>query len=266
MNILYLGDIMAAPGLELIERTLPALRKELAVDLVVAQAENVSEGKGLSKEDFARLRKAGVDACSGGNWTLQDPAIYDHLNDPQQPVTRPGNYPQGTPGTRYKFIQTSNGQVLLVSLLGAIVGKDADKPTDNPLHIIDEILEETKDQPKVATVVNFHGDYSSQKVIIGQYLDGRVTVVVGDHWHVPTADTMVLAKGTAYQTDVGMCGVLHSSLGISFDSVIPRWRDNVRNRNEIETKGPFQLNALLVETDDATGLATSAVAIRKITE
>ncbi len=264
MRILYIGDVMAEPGLQLVEKLLPGLRKEHSIDLVIAQAENVSDGKGLNKADYKRLRDAGVDACTGGNWTLYNQEIYDHLNDPQQPVTRPANYPAGTLGQRYKYIDTPKGKVLLVSLLGQIVGKDADKPTDNPLKVIDEILEETKDQLKVATVVNFHGDFSSQKVIIGYYLDGRVSLVVGDHWHVPTADAMILPKGTAHQSDVGMCGVLHASLGISLESVIPRWRDDQKTVNTIETKGPRQFNGLLVEVDEKTGLATSAQAIQQI--
>ena len=266
MKILYLGDVMAEPGLRLIERLLPAIKKEYQVDVVIAQAENVTGGKGLSKADFKRLQQAGVDACTGGNWSLHNPDIYDYLNDPQQPVTRPANYPDGTPGQRYKYLETSKGRVLVISLLGAIVGRDADKPTDNPLLVIDQILEETKDQPKVATVVNFHGDFSSEKVIIGYYLDGRASLVVGDHWHVPTADTMVLPKGTAHQSDVGMCGVLEASLGIRFDSVIPRWRDGQRTMNQIETKGPLQLNAVLADINEQTGLATAIQAIRTITD
>ena len=257
MKILYLGDIMAEPGLQLIEQRLPALRKEHQVDLVIAQAENVTDGKGLSKADFKRLRAAGVDACTGGNWTLHNKDIYDHLNDPQQPITRPANYPEGTPGKGYKLIKTAKGDVLLISLLGAIVGKDADKPTDNPLKVVDQILEETKDYQVVATVVNFHGDFSSEKVIIGYYLDGKASLVIGDHWHVATADSMILPKGTAHQTDVGMCGALHASLGITLGSVIPRWRDGVKTRNELEINGPFQFNAVLVEVDETTGLAIS---------
>lgn len=264
MNILYLGDVMAEPGLQLVEKLLLELKHQHAVDLAIAQAENVTDGRGISKADFQRLRQAGVDACTGGNWTLHNTEIHDHLNDPQQPIIRPANYPAGTPGQRYKYVDTSNGKVLLVSLLGSIVGKDADKPTDNPLTTIDEILAETKDQPKVATVVNFHGDFSSEKVIIGHYLDGRVSVVVGDHWHVPTADAAILPKGTAHQSDVGMCGVLEASLGISFDSVIPRWRDGQRTANTIETKGPRQFNAVLVTVDEKTGLATNIQSIRKI--
>src|SRR5690606_14310322 len=113
--------------------------------------------------------------------------IFPLLDDPQVPVIRPANYPAGTPGLGYKYAQTPQGKVLVVSLLGHIVGKDADKPVDNPLKAIDEILESQNMVTRAATVVNFHGDYSSEKRIIGYYLDGRVTAVVGDHWHVPTA-------------------------------------------------------------------------------
>lgn len=266
MNILYIGDIMAEPGIQVVEKLLPAIKKEHSVDVVIAQAENVTEGKGLSKVDYIRLQVAGVDGFSGGNWTLHNPDIIDHLNDPQQPVVRPANYPEGTAGQRYKIINSPKGKVLLVSLLGAIVGKDADNPTDNALKVIDEILEATKDQEVVARVVNFHGDFSSQKVIIGYYLDGRASLVVGDHWHVPTADAMILPKGTAHQTDVGMCGALHASLGIRLESVVPRWRDNQRTRNELEVKGPFQFNALLVSVDTKTGLATKIQTIQEIVD
>ncbi len=266
MNILYLGDIMAEPGLQVVEKLLPEIKREYSVDVVIAQAENVTNGKGLSKADFMRLKKMGVDACSGGNHTLYNQGIYDDLNDPQQAVLRPANYPAGTPGRQYKYVKTSKGPVLIVSLLGAIVGKDADKPVDNPLQVIDAILEETKNDKKVAAVVNFHGDYSSEKVMLGHYLDGRVSLAVGDHWHVPTADVMVLPKGTAYISDVGMCGVLYSSLGVAFESVIPRWRDGTKNQNELETKGPLQLNAVLAHIDEQTGLAVSAEYIRRIVE
>src|SRR5215475_6840003 len=122
--------------------------------------------------------------------------------------------------------------------MGQVVGKSASVPVDNPLRTIDYVLESQSTFDRVATVVNFHGDYSSEKVIIGHYLDGKVTAVVGDHWHVPTADARMLPKGTAHVTDVGMCGVLDSSLGVTFDSVIPRWRDGTVTRNVLETKGP----------------------------
>lgn len=259
MTILYVGDIMGEMGVETVEKILPRLRTDKKIDLVIAQAENVSEGKGITLADFQRLRKAGVDFCSGGNWSLYRDDIIQAMNDPKQPIIRPANYPEGTPGLGYKYID----DVLVISLLGQIVGKDADKPVDNPLQAIDRVLEEQKDVAKRGIVVNLHGDFSSEKVVIGHYLDGQATLVVGDHWHVPTADARVLPGGTAHITDVGMCGSLDSSLGITFDSVIPRWRDNKQTRNVLESDGSKQFNAVLVRTDK-DGLADSIELIRQV--
>ncbi len=264
MNILYVGDVMGDPGIAVVEKILPALRRERSIDFVVAQAENLSDGKGVRAADLERLHKAGVDFCSGGNHTFFRPEIFPLLNDPQSPIIRPANYPTGTPGLGYKYADTPKGKVLVISLLGQIVGRDADKPVDNPLHVIDRILEEQKMTTRAATIVNFHGDFSSEKRIIGYYLDGRVTAVVGDHWHVPTADADVLPKGTAHQTDVGMCGSLDSSLGVKIDVLIPRWRDGKVTRNQLETTGRMQFNALLIDCDPLTGLAKQALPIQQV--
>lgn len=263
MKILYVGDVQAEPGLKVVEDYLPELRVEKQIDLVIAQAENLSNGRGVKLDDFERLQAAGVDFCTGGNWTLNLDEIYPALSDPDEPIIRPANYPAGTPGLGYKNIETPAGNVLVVSLLGHIVGKDAAKPVDNPLLVIDKILSEEIKVSRVATVVNFHGDFSSEKRIIGYYLDGRVSLVVGDHWHVPTADAMVLPKGTAHITDVGMCGSLDSSLGVQLESVIKRWRDNSRTRNVIETNGRMQFNAVLADIN-AEGLANSIEQVQRI--
>jgi metallophosphoesterase (TIGR00282 family) len=264
MNILYVGDVMGEPGLRIVEDLLPGLREKHAIDLVIAQAENLSDGKGVREEDFERLLRAGVDFCTGGNHTFRRDEIFARLDDPNSPIIRPANYPVGTPGLGHKYIKTPQGKVLVISLLGQIVGKDAEKPVDNPLHVVDQILEDEKLVTRVATVVNFHGDFSSEKRIIGSYLDGRVTAVIGDHWHVPTADADVLPKGTAHMTDVGMCGSLDSSLGVTFESLIPRWRDGKVTRNILETGGRMQLNALLVVVDQRTGLSTGVDRIQII--
>jgi metallophosphoesterase (TIGR00282 family) len=263
MTILYIGDVMAEPGVRVVEQLLPGLRREYGIDVVIAQAENVTEGKGITLEDFERLKKAGVDACTGGNWTLHRPEIIPALSDPNQPIVRPANYPAGTPGLGYKYVGNGDKRVLVVSLLGQIVGRDADKPIENPLKTIDAILEREKSVKRAATVVNLHGDFSSEKVVFGHYLDGRVTVVVGDHWHVPTADARVLPGGTAHMTDVGMCGVLNASLGVSFESIVPRWRDGVQTRNILADDSPYQFNALLTHTN-GVGLADSVQFIQKI--
>ena len=265
MRILYVGDVMAEMGMLAVERVVPGLRVAEGIDLVIAQAENVSEGKGLKVADYERLRNAGVDAFTGGNWTPARKETALLLEDPDVPVVGPANM-HDCPGPGYKYAETKQGKVLIVSLLGKIVGRDAEKPVDVPLQKIDQILAEQAAIPRVATVVNMHGDYSSEKVVIGHYLDGKVSVVVGDHWHVPTADTRVLSGGTAHQTDVGMCGSLDSSLGVTLASVIPRWHDNKQTKNVLETAGRLQFNALLVDVDEKTGLTTAARAIREILE
>lgn len=264
LNILYIGDIMAAPGVAVVSQLLPGLRQQYALDVVIAQAENVTNGRGISLADFKKLRAIGVDMCTGGNHSLREPDIYPALTNPAEPILRPANYPADTPGLGYKYVTTKQGQVLVISLLGSVVGRDADKPTANPLQTIDQLLAAQQTVARAATVVNFHGDYSSEKVIIGHYLDGRVSLVVGDHWHVPTADARLLPGGTAHITDVGMCGVLNSSLGVSFESVVPRWRDGQTTRNSLVTAPPYQFNAVLVSIDPTTAQPKSIQQIQKI--
>jgi metallophosphoesterase (TIGR00282 family) len=261
MKILYVGDVMGEAGISLVERVLPGLRKEQQIDVVIAQAENVTDGKGMSLADFQRLKKAGVDGFSGGNHSLSRADTLELLANNEIPITAPANMPE-TPGQGYKYIITSGNKVLLISLLGQIVGRDAAKPTNNPLATIDEILESQNDVERAATIVNFHGDFSSEKVVIGHYLDGRVTAVIGDHWHVPTADARVLPGGTAHMTDVGMVGVLNASLGVEYDSIIPRWQTGKPTKNILASAAPFQFNAVLVEVDD-NGLARSVEAFQQ---
>jgi len=257
MKILYLGDIMGSPGIRVVHNLLPGIKKQYKIDLVIAQAENVSDGKGIRKSDYQALKKIGIDFFTGGNWSLFRPETIELLNDPNEPIIRPANYPNGTEGIGYKYIKTKFGKILVISLLGQIVGKDSAGETDNPLLVVDKILNSEASFSKIATVVNFHGDYSSEKLVIGQYLDGRVTAVIGDHWHTATADAMVLPNGTAHITDVGMCGSLDSSLGIKTSIVINRWRDKKIVKNEIEDSGRMQLNGLIIEVDTKTGLSTN---------
>ncbi|HSX04955.1 MAG TPA: TIGR00282 family metallophosphoesterase [Candidatus Saccharimonadales bacterium] len=263
MKILYIGDVMGDMGVAAVEKILPGLRTERGVDVVIAQGENVSDGKGLSVADYHRLRSLGVDVLSGGDHTIDKPEIFPLLEDANEPVIGPANMPD-CPGPGYKYAAINGKRILVVSVLGNVVGRHADREIENPLQKIDQILARESPDNRDAVVVNFHGDYSSEKVIVGYYLDGRVSAVIGDHWHVPTADAEVLPKGTAHLTDVGMCGSLDSSLGVTFESVLPRWRDGLQTRNQLEIAGRSQFNALLVTIDDATGKATAAEHIRKV--
>jgi len=256
MKLLYIGDVMGRPGRQTVQAVLPALIREKGIDFVVAQGENLSAGKGLQIKAVEEMLSAGVNFFTAGDWTLHREEIYPWLEDPSKPVIRPANYPAGTPGRGYKIIDTPFGKVLIASLLGQTVGY-RQPVIENPLEAIDNILEEANSQKIVASVVNFHGDFSSEKVVIGQYLDGRVSMVVGDHWHVPTADARVLSGGTAHITDVGMVGSRDSSLGIKTDIIVKRWQTGERSRNELETDGQRQFCSLLVDINTADSHAKS---------
>ena len=151
----------------------------------------------------------------------------------------------------------------MASLLGTIFPHIGEVGR-GPLQAIDELLAAHKSEEYVAKIVNFHGDFSSEKRVIGFYLDGRVSVVIGDHWHVPTADAMILPGETAHITDVGMCGTLGSSLGVAKEVVIARWRDGQTAKNEIAEGPPYQFNAVLITVDPATGQAKQIQQIHKI--
>lgn len=262
MKLLYIGDIMGRPGRQTVQQVLPELIREKGIDFVVAQGENLSSGKGLQIKAAEEMMAAGVNFFTAGDWTLHREEIYPWLEDPARPVIRPANYPAGTPGRGYKIVDTPFGKILIASLLGQTVGYRQPQ-VDNPLHAIDRILEETKSENIAISLVSFHGDFSSEKVVVGQYLDGRVSVVVGDHWHVPTADARILPGGTAHITDVGMVGSRDSSLGIKTGIIVKRWLTEERSRNELETDGTRQFCSLLVDINTVNSQAKSVEQIIK---
>jgi 2',3'-cyclic-nucleotide 2'-phosphodiesterase len=263
VKILYLGDIMGKPGREIVIKHLPSLIRKYRPSLVIAQAENVSHGKSMTPQHMHELQLAGIDFFTGGNHSIERPTLRPKLADPSEPVTAAINQPGTDPAWGSKIVSTSKGPVLVVSLLG-VTFPLADEQVGSPLSMIDELLAKQAGQGYAAIVVNFHGDFSSEKRVIGYYLDGRVSAVIGDHWHVPTADAMILPKGTAHITDVGMCGTLHSSLGVSKEIIISRWRDSVKNKNEIAEGPPYQINAVLVDVNTKTGLSKSIKPINLI--
>lgn len=237
---------MGKPGRDVVAKHLPSLKHSRELDIVVAQSENVSHGKSIIPRHVEELRSYGVDFFTGGNHSFSRPHAISMIRDPKQPLVAPINMITDVNHPGAKTLSTSKGDVLIISVLGSVF---PEVQHDNPLKSIDIALNENKDEQYAAIIVNIHADYSSEKVMMGHYLDGRVTMVVGDHWHVPTADARILPKGTAYMTDVGMCGTLNSSLGISYSSTIPRWRDEVKTKQTIELNGPTQFSGLLFDTD-----------------
>lgn len=261
MRLLYIGDITGRMGRDTVAEVLPGFISEHHIDYVIAQGENVSHGKGLQQNHAEALMAVGVNFFTGGNHSLSRP---DFLSTSQL-ATRPANLPSEAPGRGAVVADTPFGKLLIVSLQGKIVGMDSYKQLANPLEAVDQILATHESTRRIGTIVNFHGDYSSEKVVIGQYLNGKVTAVIGDHWHVQTSDAEVLGGGTAHITDVGMTGALDSSLGVKTDIIEQRWRNpDARIRNEMEETGRRQFCAVTVDFDTSSGLAINIRAIRQI--
>ena len=236
---------MGKVGRETVAQLLPDLKKTHAIDFVVAQSENVSHGRSMLPRHMEELQSIGVDFFTGGNHTFKRAQLHEYLEDTTKPVIGPANA-VSQPGQGWKIANTAAGEVLVVSLLGSVFPPDIE--ITNPLQSIDAILSQHQEHNFAAIVVNIHSDYSSEKVITGHYLDGRVSLVVGDHWHVPTADARILPNGTAHMSDVGMCGSLNSSLGIELSETIPRWRDGQKTKQLLAEAKPWQFNAALVDT------------------
>lgn len=264
MKILYLGDIMGRPGRDVIIARLPALKRRLKADVVIAQAENVSHGRGMTPGHMHELQAAGADFFSGGNHSIERATTKALLENPDAPVIAPINQVGIEAAWGAKRLSTAHGPVLVASLLGSVFPNHV--AMRNPLVAIDDLLEGVRPKDFAAIVVNFHADLSSEKRVIGYYLDGRVSAVLGDHWHVPSADAMILPKGTAHMTDVGMCGTLHSSLGVSKEIIMARWRDGAKLKNDIAEGGPYQLNGALVTINPKTRLATAIKPVHEMVE
>jgi 2',3'-cyclic-nucleotide 2'-phosphodiesterase len=263
LRVLYVGDIMGRPGREVVAAVLPKLRQKHQVDLVIAQAENVSHGKSINPAHLRELQQMGVDFFTAGNHTMERPDLLPLVSDPDIPVLAPLNQVGVEPSWGAKTIKTKHGPVLVASLLGTTF-PERDNFIHNPLAAIDELLKSRQNGEYIARIVNLHSDFSSEKRVIGYYLDGRVSAIIGDHWHVATADAMVLPGGTAHITDVGMCGTLHSSLGVTKEIIISRWRDGVSIKNEIAEGGPYQFNAVLIAINPVTRLASAIQPIHRM--
>ncbi len=212
---------------------------------MIAQSENVSHGKGMSLAHFNELRSHGVDIFTGGNHTFERPDNMRLVADNSRPVTAPGNILKRN-FQSYKIFKYEKKAIFVASIMGTAYPEKINEPFTNQLDFADELISYISQQKPDLSIINFHGDLSSQKLTIGHYLDGKVSAVIGDHWHIPSYDHRILPGGTAHVTDVGMCGSLNSSLGATFETVISRWRGK-KTKLQIESEGPMQLNGLLMQ-------------------
>ena len=259
MRFLFLGDVVGRAGRQIVQDHLPRLKRDHAIDFVAVNGENAAGGFGITEKIHESLIEAGADVVTLGNHAFDQREIMVGI-ERQDRLVRPLNYPDGTPGRGTALIEAANGaRVLVINAMGRIFMT----PIDCPFRAIDrEIAACPLKDVADAILVDFHAEATSEKQAMGHYLDGRVSVVVGTHTHAPTADDRVLPGGTAFQTDVGMCGDYNSVIGMRTNEPIARFLSPItRDRMEPATSAPT-LSGLAVEIDDASGLATAAAALR----
>jgi metallophosphoesterase (TIGR00282 family) len=244
MRILFIGDIVGSPGRQIVRDRLADVVKHQHIDLVVANGENSASGFGITPRITEELLQYGVEVITGGNHSWDRREIFEFI--PHEPrLLRPGNFPDGNPGSGLYVGTAKNGvKYAVLNLQGRVFLA----PFDDPFKKADSEL--AKLPPDVAFVlVDMHAETTSEKVALGWYLDGRVTAVVGTHTHVTTADEHVLPDGTAYITDVGMTGPHEGIIGMERAAIIKKFIDGLPTRFEVAS-GDIQMNAVVIETDD----------------
>lgn len=255
MKIIYCGDVVARAGREAVLGNLPKLRELYKPDAVIVNIENAAHGFGATPGICRDFLEAGVDALTTGNHVWNQKELVPFLNDCKN-IIRPLNYPEFNPGRGTAEITLANGQRLLILQVLGRLFMDA---VDNPATALDKVLRSYNLGKNIhAILVDIHAEATSEKLSLGYYLDGRVSVVAGTHTHIPTADARILPKGSAYITDVGMCGDYDSVLGFDKEEPINRLIGKYSDSGRLTpANGKGTLYGIFVETDDTTGLAKS---------
>ncbi len=243
MRILFVGDIVGAPGRKMVYEHLGKIIAEKNIDFTVANGENCSSGFGLNQRNYQELIDCGIDCFTMGNHTWDNKEIYRFI-DQETRLVRPANYPPGLPGVGYREFAVAGKRLVIINVIGRIFMT----PFDCPFRTMDALLKEhsTKD---AIIFVDIHAEATSEKIALANYLDGRVTAVVGTHTHVQTNDARILPRGTGYLTDAGMTGPRDSVLGVEKEIIIERFLTGVSPRFEV-ANGDLQFNAIIFDIDE----------------
>jgi metallophosphoesterase (TIGR00282 family) len=258
MRILFIGDVVGKPGRRAVASLLPLWRQELPCDLVIANGENSAGGAGITSSTAADLFDAGVDVITTGNHVWDQREALSYLATTER-VLRPLNYPAGAPGIGATVLTIRGTGVLVANAMGRVYLTGL----DDPFRGLDDLMTQYRERARVM-VVDFHAEATSEKRAMGFYLDGRASLVVGTHTHVPTADAQILPNGTAYVTDVGMVGPLHSVIGVQVEPIIRRFVTALPQRYDTSTDPTIQVNAVLADIDEQSGRALSVARVDRI--
>ena len=259
MRILFVGDVVGRAGRNAVAEHLPGMIRDWALDLVVVNGENAAGGFGITEAIYQELIDLGADAITLGNhaWDQREALVFIER---AERLVRPTNYPRGTPGRGAALVDTKNGmRALVINAMGRVFMT----PFDDPFAMLGRELEACPLRDAAdAIVVDFHGEASSEKQAVGFFCDGRASLVVGTHTHVPTADHQILTGGTAYMTDAGMTGDYDSIIGMQKEEPLHRFTTGIPSGRFEPAGGIATLSGVAVETDDSTGLAKRIAPVR----
>jgi metallophosphoesterase (TIGR00282 family) len=249
VNVIFLGDVVGEPGRDVVRAAIPFLKEKYSVDFFVVNGENAAGGNGITPKLCVDLMRSGADVVTLGDHTWDQKEIISFF-ETEPRLLRPLNYPAGTPGAG-SIVVSGNGKKL--GVINALGRTFMGPQVDNPFLLIEPEIEKLHTQTP-CILVDFHAEATSEKIAMGRMLDGKVSIVVGTHTHVQTADEKILPTGTAYVTDVGFCGAHDSVIGRDVDTIIQRYRTLLPGRFHIALSG-VQADGFFVELDETTGKA-----------
>lgn len=259
IRILFLGDIVGAPGRAMFQKHISTLKKQYAIDAVIVNGENSSNGRGITSRIVKFFRHNGANVVTSGNHIWRYREITDYLTN-HDDLLRPENYPTSCPGSGITTFDCKGVTVGVINLQGRVFMRDH---LNCPFLTADTAVRYLQSKTNVM-VVDFHAEATSEKMGLGFYLDGRVSAVVGTHMHVQSADERILPKGTAFISDLGMAGAINSMLGMKKEPIIRNFLTQMPVKFEVETEGPMQLCGAWVEIDTKTGKALAIERVRII--
>jgi len=259
LSILFIGEINGKIGRQAVQEILPELKKELQPDLVIANADNLAHGNGVSADTLKEMLSAGVDAFTGGDHCFGNTGWIDIYNS-SLPLLRPANYSKNAPGRGQLILEKNGHKILLASLIGQIF---MTMSHENPFVLADEILSNLANNNLSAIIIDIHGEATSEKIALGHFLDGRVSAVIGSHTHVMTADARISESGTALITDVGMTGYADGVIGVDKEGIIKTFLTQIKSTHVIPEAGRAIFNAVLLQIDPETKKTQSIKPITK---
>ena len=253
MKIIFFGDIFGRSGRDALIKKLPYFKEKFKPDFILANGENASHGKGISHSICKDLFSAGIDVITGGNHIFDNNDIFNFI-DNEKRLLRPNNYPIDTPGNGYGIYEKNQKKILVISVMGRVFMQPLDDPFDSIRKVING---KTIGKDISAIIIDIHCEATSEKMAVGHEFDGKASLIVGTHTHVPTADARILNNGTAYISDLGMCGDYDSIIGMDKSKSLEKFKKKTPIRGIDPATGEASLSCVFVELNDETGLAKS---------